>query len=138
MPRDKTMSALDILEKCQKEHRVLIIDKTVLTLEENPDYRVVRWCEVCGSIRVDLNKISQMIEPKLVLPYNGGIKSPALYEELMKEYDKKPIEYFTEKTKCIHRLTGDDIPPGFDPDDVALDCKDDPECPYKKIPVTDI
>lgn len=32
------------------------------------------------------------------------------------------------REKCIHRLTGDDIPPNLMPKDVVLACSDDPEC----------
>ncbi len=38
----------------------------------------------------------------------------------------------TIRVKCIHRLTGVDIPPGSDSDDVALPCFEDKNCPNKK------
>lgn len=35
---------------------------------------------------------------------------------------KTGISYFITKTKCVHQLTADDIPPGLEPEDVAKEC----------------
>lgn len=37
-----------------------------------------------------------------------------------------------ERTKCVHRLTADDVPRGINPDDVTLLCENDPKCPNQK------
>lgn len=41
------------------------------------------------------------------------------------------INFVLEKTKCIHRVTALDIPPGHDAYDVTISCKEDPFCPEK-------
>lgn len=37
---------------------------------------------------------------------------------------KAPIKYFTTRVKPLAQITGADIPPGLDPEDVATDYDD--------------
>ena len=46
--------------------------------------------------------------------------------------DEQMISYDITPKKCVCRLTANDIPPGLDADNVALNCEDDPNCPRKK------
>lgn len=52
----------------------------------------------------------------------------------LRKLETRPVSTYlaAERTKCVHRLTPADVPPGMDPDDVALLCKNDPKCPRKK------
>jgi len=52
----------------------------------------------------------------------------------MKADEEVKIKYSITKTRCIHQLTGSDIPPGLQPEDVAKECGIDcPKFSSKKI-----
>lgn len=46
---------------------------------------------------------------------------------------EKPVVFVRGNCgRCICRVRGGDVPPGLDPEDVALPCQDDPECPKRR------
>lgn len=49
----------------------------------------------------------------------GGLETP-------------PTQLVVKRVKCLCRLTGGDVPPGLDPYNVVLKCRDDPKCPNRK------
>lgn len=60
--------------------------------------------------------------------YEGSV----LTEEEEYKVIRCALRFVTKKVACIHRLRTRDIPRGLFADDVMLDCKDDPKCPFGK------
>ncbi|GEM_PF-7046804 len=44
----------------------------------------------------------------------------------------RTVRITTTRTKCACNLTARDVPPGLDPEDVALECEEDPQCPKRR------
>jgi hypothetical protein len=94
--------------------------------------------------KINLTALSRELDRLRILGFGVEAKDVvyALEREGKVVFDRKTeMVYLVRKylsgivalrSKCVHRLTGGDIPPGLDSDDVALPCFEDSECPNKK------
>ncbi len=73
---------------------------------------------------------TQGIPASLVCFKMSAMRVPRIVEE-----DQESIRYYTERTKNLSDLTADDIPPGLDPEDVALDCAPSPRSNIRRVAI---